>query len=129
MYIITRMIAKIPPLFTQSLYSHNELKVILLFKAKINVFINLLIQKESVDFSNFSLWDNRARMQTNSAIIYLFSYIIDKNQRIFINTRLPSKKVGFSLLFEAFFRVLTHWVALTISIKNQSLHIYVVCTI
>ena len=55
MYIITRMIAKIPPLFTQSLYSHNELKVRLLFKAKINVFINLLIQKESVDFSNFSL--------------------------------------------------------------------------
>ena len=103
MYIITRMIAKIPPLFTQSLYSHNELKVILLFKAKINVFINLLIQKESVDFSNFSLWDNRARMQTNSAIIYLVSYIIDKNQRFFIITRLPSKKVGFSLIFVAFF--------------------------
>ena len=91
MYIITRMIAKIPPLFTQSLYSHNELKVILYFLKLKSMF--LLIQKESVDFSNFSLWDNRARMQTNSAIIYLFSYIIDKNQRFFIITRLPSKKV------------------------------------
>ena len=55
----------------------------------------LLIQKESVDFSNFSLWDNRARMQTNSAIIYLFSYIIDKNQRFFYHYKTPLKKGWF----------------------------------